>query len=138
MPPLRLTRQRWQPTSSMLHTYLTFVTLSKGGPLLEQQHSSSMWLLQPLYNNHPPFFERSRYNERALDARHYTLAMIWSSTLALFQTPLLLIIRIHSARARNGLERYHKGSRNSRYCQTSWLNYIGPLDRQQTRTHHYS
>lgn len=50
------------------------------------------------------------------------------------QSPLLLIIRIHSARARNGLERYRKGSRNARYCQTSWLNNISPLDRHNTRS----
>jgi len=78
MRPSRLTQQRWQPTSSTLHTYLTFATLSKGSILLEQKHISSTWLLPPLYNNHPPFFERSRYNERALDARQHTLAIIWS------------------------------------------------------------
>jgi hypothetical protein len=42
-----------------------------------------------LYNNHIHLYQRSRYTERALDARQYTRTMIWSSFwLSIPKTPL--------------------------------------------------
>lgn len=133
MRPLLPMPPKWQHISTMLHIYLTFATLPRYGLSLGPTQYTSTWLLPHLYNNRThSFFWRSCYTVRALDARRYNLdhgMALLSGYHSLHTTSFIN----HSDTLTQGAERtgtvFLRLSDLSSYCQTSWLNRIGPLDR---------